>query len=167
MTLISRSATVQMSCFTIPKSRITYLDSNLVALQTGRRHDVSLYGDGKIGIYNNHIQMRSFIYGSGGFARVVAGLPYAGQNFDVIASKDDAAFLGELRLGGAYAFGHNTYGRPIWRLYGGYRAVALTGVALPTNQIPAQFSDVVGVASIKSNGSLILHGLQAGVEIAY
>ena len=89
------------------------------------------------------------------------------KNFDVIASKDDVAFLGELRLGGAYTLRHNSGGRPIWRLYGGYRAVALTGVALPTNQIPADFSDVVGVANIKSNGSMILHGLQAGVELAY
>ena len=121
----------------------------------------SLYCDGKFGIYGNHIQHTSNIFGQGGFATVAAGLPYAGQNFDIKSTKNDVAFVGELRLGGAYNF------RPNWRLYGGYRVIALTGLALPTNQLPANFADTLGVSEVKSNGSMILHGLQAGIEFAF
>jgi hypothetical protein len=52
-------------------------------------------------------------------------------------------------------------------LRGGYRALAVTGIALPSAQIPNNFEDVFGVAQIDSNGSMILHGAFLGVEYNY
>ncbi|MBN1851909.1 MAG: BBP7 family outer membrane beta-barrel protein [Pirellulales bacterium] len=122
---------------------------------------LSVYCDGKYGIYNNHIQHRSLIWGEGGFAVVAPGEPYAGQNFDVESTKDDFAMLGELRLGVTYQFAEH------WQVYGGYRVIGVSGVALPSNQIPMYFADTAAVGVIDSNGSMILHGAQFGVELVY
>ena len=47
------------------------------------------------------------------------------------------------------------------------RAAALTGVGLSTNQFPTDFSNLTEAAEIRSNGSLILHGGYAGIELLY
>jgi hypothetical protein len=122
---------------------------------------LAFYCDGKFGIFGNHIRHHSQIYGPNGFAVVTPGLPYEGQQYDIQTNKDDFSFLGELRLGLAYLV------RPHWRLSAGWRAVAITGVALPETQIPRNFADLPGVATVDSNGSLIVHGLQAGVEASF
>ena len=77
------------------------------------------------------------------------------------SSKDDVAFMGEMMLGGSYNFNCN------WRGILAYRAIAISGVALSTDQIPEDFSNEAQVALIDSNGSLIIHGVQVGVECRY
>ncbi len=52
---------------------------------------------------------------------------------------------------------------PAWSLTGGYRVVAVSGAALPTDQIPTRFDDLAAVDNINSNHSLILHGSFAGL----
>ena len=142
-------------------------ENHLIGFQLGcssnyRMTDrMSLYCDGKCGIYGNHVQHSSLIWGQGGFAVVQAGQPYAGQNFNVQSSKNDVSFLGELRLGLTYSIRRN------WQLYGGYRVIGISGVALPVNQIPMYFADTVGVGLVDSNGSMILHGAQLGIELSY
>jgi hypothetical protein len=137
----------------------------LTGVQLGGRADYllwrrfSVYTDVKFGLYGNHISHRSSIVTGNGSAVVgPAALANVGRPFDVRSTKNDVAFLGELRLGLDYQF------TSTWRLTGGYRAVALSGVALPTDQMPSNFSDIEGVAQIDSSGSMIVHGFLAGIE---
>ncbi len=138
------------------------IDNNLVGFQlgglaryafTGRlRLDLGL----KVGVYGNHISHRSRIGGAAGVATINNG-PNNGAEFLVDNSKDDVAMLSEALLGLNYCLSDR------WSVIGGYRAVAITGVALPTNQI---FPDVRGLQDVQivdSNGSLILHGGYLGV----
>jgi hypothetical protein len=85
----------------------------------------------------------------------------SGADATVRSNKDDVAFMGEMMLGGSYDFTCN------WRGILAYRAIAISGVALSTDQIPEDFSNEEHVALIDSTGSLIIHGVQAGVECRY
>jgi hypothetical protein len=70
--------------------------------------------------------------------------------------------LGELRLGMSYQ------ATCCCRIYGGWRAIGVTGIALATNQSPTQFLDSWQMSNyVNSNGSMILHGLQTGIEWNY
>ena len=77
------------------------------------------------------------------------------------SDKDDIAFLGELPLGGSYDISCH------WRGVLAYRAVAITGVATSTDQIPTDFTNPEWVAIIDSDNSMIVHGVQTGVECRY
>ena len=70
---------------------------------------------------------------------------------------DNVAFLGELRVGASYQCTCNC------RLYGGYRALGATGIALTTYQDISS----TDVPYINCGGSIFLHGLQSGVEFMY
>jgi hypothetical protein len=48
-----------------------------------------------------------------------------------------------------------------------YRAVGLSGVATTIGNIPNEFSDRADVANINSDNSMIIHGVQTGVECRY
>lgn len=111
----------------------------------------------KFGVYANDISHTSRIYGANGNAVVGAG-PNAGRAFAINSRKTDVSFLGELDLGLAYRVGCR------WSLRGGYRAIAISGIALPAGQIPRNFADIDGVANIDSGASTILHGAYAGAE---
>jgi hypothetical protein len=115
----------------------------------------------KFGLYGNHITHHSQVLrGDGTYATVNNG-PYEDEEFNIRSTKNDVAFVGEARLGFNYQFSEH------WRASAAYRAVALTGVALAPNQIPDSFGDLGSVADIDSNGSLILHGAQFGLEFLY
>ncbi|MCR9118174.1 MAG: BBP7 family outer membrane beta-barrel protein, partial [bacterium] len=114
----------------------------------------------KFGVYANDITHQSRIYGSNGTAVVGAG-PNAGRTFDVRSQKTDASFIGEVDLGLSYRLGCH------WALRGGYRAIAISGLALPGQQVPQFFSDIDGVADIDSGASTILHGAYAGAEFSW
>ncbi|MDP6558345.1 MAG: hypothetical protein QGG71_27020, partial [Pirellulaceae bacterium] len=78
------------------------------------------------------------------------------------AEKKDAAFVAEFRTGLDYQF------TPCWSATIGYRVVALTGVALSTNQIPVDYiSAIDSLRTVNTNGSLIAHGAYAGLEYNY
>jgi len=66
-----------------------------------------------------------------------------------------------MRLGGAYDFTCH------WRGVIAYRALAAAGLALSDEQIRPEFSNWANMARIDSNGSMIIHGLQVGVECSY
>jgi hypothetical protein len=113
-----------------------------------------------LGVYGNHMRQSSWIGGAAGTAVINNG-PNAGLAFCVDSSKDDVAVLGEARVGLSCQFTR------CWSGALGYRAVAVTGVALPTNQIYPDLRGIQDVAIVDSNGSLILHGCYAGVEFNY
>ena len=154
-----------------PDSELLYrigVENDLVGFQIGGRADyffhpcLKLYSATKLGLYGNHISHDSFVGGGTGAAVINNPLSaYDGQLFDISSDKTDVAFLGELDLGLDYQV------TQCWSIASGYRAVAVTGVALPTNQVPQFFDDLSGVENINSNGSLILHGAYVRAEFNY
>ncbi|MCA9237008.1 MAG: hypothetical protein KDA44_16155 [Planctomycetales bacterium] len=111
------------------------------------------------GLYGNDIDVHQYFqFPSTGMLRYIQ----SGQSFDARASKTDVAMIGELRLGASYQYSCHC------RLYGGWRVLGISGVALATDQVPGAFIDAPQMNSyVNSNGSLILHGMQAGVEWNY
>jgi hypothetical protein len=139
------------------------VDNHLTGFQLGANmsYCVSckchLFWNSTFGLYNNHINSYQRVYGDQGPATWVG----SGENAAIRSRKDDVAFVGELLLGGSYDITCN------WRGVLAYRAVAISGVALSTDQIPEDFSNQWQVALVDSNGSLIIHGVQAGFECRY
>ena len=123
---------------------------------TGR---FALHCNSNVGVYGNHIEVAQWMDApTGGVVRFANN---GNDTFYVENEKDDVSILGEVRLGASYQYNCNC------RLYGGWRAIGVTGVALTTDQIPSSFNSPNQVAWIHSNGSLLIHGLQAGVEYNY
>ncbi len=94
-------------------------------------------------------------------AAVIANGSFAGQGFDTDSKKNDVAFLGELDAGLSYQIGSH------WRITGGYRVAAFSGIALAPSQIPLDFTDLASAAYVDDHDSLILHGTYAGVEFTW
>jgi hypothetical protein len=117
-----------------------------------------LHLDSLVGLYGNDVDVRQYMTSPTGNVRFIGSQ----ENFDVRSYKTDVAMIGELRLGVSCQISCKC------RLYGGWRAIGVTGIALATDQAPNQFLDVAQLQNyVNSNGSLILHGLQAGVEWNY
>ena len=135
------------------------VENNLIGLQLGCRAEyrvgcnVGLYAEPRFGIFWNHIDHeQNLVTGDGIVATDLAGRPFA-----IDSEKDDFATIGQLDLGVSYQLGCRL------TTYLGYRLVALSGVALTTDQIPQYMSDLVGIENIDSNGHVFLHGIQGGV----
>ena len=123
---------------------------------TGR---FALHCNSNVGLYGNHIEVAQWMdMPTGGALRFANN---GNDSFYVENEKEDISILGELRLGASYQYSCNC------RMYGGWRVLGVTGVALTTDQIPSSFNSPNQVAWIHSNGSLLIHGLQAGVEYNY
>jgi hypothetical protein len=110
-----------------------------------------------VGLFGNDIDVEQYFYSSGGNVTYTTG-----EDFDVDASKTDVSMLGEVRLGASYQATCHC------RLYGGWRAIGITGLALAPEQTPIAFLNAAQMAGyVNSNGSMILHGLQTGIEWNY
>ena len=117
-----------------------------------------LHANTVVGVYGNDVDVRQYMVSPTGLVRYIG----TGEDFNVMASKTDVAMLGELRLGASYQATCNV------RLYGGWRAIGVTGIALATDQTPSAFLSAAQMSNyVNSNGSMILHGLQTGVEWNY
>ena len=84
-----------------------------------------------------------------------------GDNFNLRYEDDQVAVLGELRAGASYQYSCN------WRLFGGYRLLGISGVALAFDQISDQNISAAQTSYVDFDGSIFIHGLQAGVECTY
>ncbi len=148
-----------------------YIDSdvvnNLIGFQLGARTDYhfgqsfTLFATPKIGIYGNYIDSRFEVYrgdGVNGHGTPLGGTPF---DFPVESNKTDFAMLAELDLGMEVALSRT------WTIFGGYRAVAVSGLALADSQFPMFLVDGPGIADIESNGHLILHGAFAGLQCRF
>lgn len=114
----------------------------------------------KAGVYANDASAVSHIGGAAGTAVVNNG-PNDGREWYVAANKTDAAFLGEVHAGlGFQATRHI-------RLLADYRVLGVSGVALPTNQIFHDLRGLQDVELLATNGSLLLHGVFVGGQLAY
>jgi hypothetical protein len=131
-------------------------ENNLVGFQVGAQGDyfftpcLSIYATPKLGIYGNNANATSRLYRGDGL-----------EVFNIDGQKSDFSMLGQLDVGLNYTIGCNT------RLFGGYRALAVSGIALSDDQIPPFLADADGFATLESNGDLILHGAYAGVEVRF
>ena len=143
------------------------VENHLVGVQLGARANwlmtqrFQLHATPKVGVFNNHVSQMQRIYNSTGTAVVDAGNPLAGTVYDINSSKDDVSLLAELDIGFDYRFSCH------WSINAGYRAVAITGVALATSQIPVSFGDIPGAQDIDNDESLILHGGYLGATYAW
>ena len=114
----------------------------------------------KFGLYGNHIQHTSHIFGAAGDAVINNG-PNAGRAWNVSNSTNTVSFLGELDAGLTWSISNH------WSLYGGYRVVGLSNVGLTSNQVFPDLRGINDVEIINFNGSLILHGGYAGVQFSW
>jgi hypothetical protein len=118
----------------------------------------NIFMNSTFGVFDNHIEQNQRMWSGGGGRVYFSG---SNEDFDVSSDKDDIAFLGELRVGGSYDFSCH------WRGVLAYRAVALTGIANSTDQIASDFTSSEWVEIIDSDNSMIVHGVQTGVECRY
>lgn len=152
------------------------LSNELIGLQLGGQANwcvwegLSLFAAPRFGVYGNHMKHHSYVYSDGpsyyganhGFADVGSANPInPGDVFNVRSEKDDVAFIGQLDAGIAWQLGRHI------NLFGGYRVVTLQGVAITTDQIPASFGDIYGVADINNDGCEVLHGAFFGAEFCW
>jgi hypothetical protein len=141
--------------------------NNLWGFQLGSRADwyvtpcFSLHIAPKFGLYANYMEHHSRIYNANGTAVVGPGNPLVGELFDIDTDKTIASFIGEIDLGLDYQFTSNLAAGI------GYRAVAISGLAYATDQIPSNFADLPGVGMIDSNADMVLHGGYASVTLTW
>jgi hypothetical protein len=140
------------------------MENNLVGFQLGANMNYvvasrwNAFWDTSFGVYNNYITQSQRMYNP---INGNAIFTQDGREADVNSTKNDVAFLGEMRIGGGYLF------TPNWRGIIAYRAVALSGVALAPYQIKPEYGNWDQTARIDADGSLIVHGIQAGIECNY
>ncbi len=142
----------------------TATDNNLYGLQLGARLNRGLsdrwsFGLGtKFGIYGNSIDAGQIIQdGNGNLATVPSGP----VDYFLSSSKDEVSTMGELDFVLNYQCDACT------RLNLGYRAIGITGIALSADQIPYNGNDTQEIQRIKSDGTLLLHGLYFGLERSF
>jgi hypothetical protein len=111
----------------------------------------SLYGSGRAGVFNNHINHSQLIEGSNGYAMISAG-NYAGQAYHVNSSRNALAGIGQLDAGVRYNVSCRL------SLNAGYRVVGVAGVATSDGQFTDNFADPRQAAYIRADNSVILHG---------
>jgi hypothetical protein len=118
----------------------------------------SIYGSGRFGVFNNHITSDQYIAGAGGDAFINAG-NYNGTPYRFSNSRNALAGVGQLDVGTRYQLGCH------WSVYGGYRVVAVSGVATAPMQIPQNFGNPVN--EICAGDTVILHGAFLGAQFAW
>jgi hypothetical protein len=145
---------------------ITHVDvqNNLVGFQIGSYMNYrlcrrwSVFAVPKVGIFGNHIVGHNQMALADGMP---ATFDANGDELNFHNSANVFSMLASIDVGFNWAFNRN------WSWIGGYRAVAVTGVALGDNQIPPFFADESGWQTINTNGSLILHGAFTGLEARF
>lgn len=142
------------------------VDNHLVGAQFGCNSTYRCGSSGRwalhcnsvVGIYGNRMEVWNRFESPTSDIRFANG---TNADFNLRYEDDDVAVIGELRAGASYQYSCN------WRLFGGYRLVGISGVALSYEQIPDAFSTPNQVSYVDSDGSVFLHGLQGGVEFTY
>jgi hypothetical protein len=136
------------------------VENNLIGWQVGSRADyrvtcgLSAFADVRFGIYYNDIENRATLQDASG----IYANDQFGNYWNISSHRDDFSTLAQLDLGGRWQVNCN------WSVYAGYRLVAVSGVALSTEQIPFYVADYENLKSVDNNGHLFLHGAFAGVE---
>ena len=112
----------------------------------------------KFGIYNNHVENHFDVRRGDGTVAVPSGAAAGIGTYPVEGSGDVVSFLSEVNLGLEYQVSR------CWSAYGGYRVMAITGLALADDQISQGIVvDIPEIADIDTNGCVVLHGAYFGV----
>ena len=107
-----------------------------------------------VGIFGNDMRKQQYFTGADVyFADNATPTPAAGT-----VTETGFSMLGEFRAGVSYRPWCN------WRLYAGWRAMGVSGVAVGLDQFPYEMSSFASIENINHDGAVIVHGLQAGVE---
>ena len=146
-------------------SRNVDVDNHLVGAQFGMNGIYRLGSTGRwalnlnsvVGVYGNHMEVWNRMDAPAAGVVTLAD----GTVFDLRYEDDDIAMIGELRVGASYQYSCN------WRMFGGYRLLGISGVALAFDQIAQQNATAAQVQYVDSDGSIFMHGLQGGVEFTY
>ena len=118
----------------------------------------------EFGIYNNHMSLDYNLYAvssTTGQQYQASSQTYANPNYPVHSTTDGFAFLTQVDVGLDWQVTRHV------SIQGGYRIVAVTGVGLSDNQIPAFGNDTQAIADIDRNGSLIVHGAFTGFTVCW
>jgi Putative beta barrel porin-7 (BBP7) len=122
---------------------------------------ISFFAGPKMGIYGNNMQYRTYAGTEADAATVVSGNNYDGSPFDLNSNRTAVALLGEMNAGVGMRLTR------CWSAYAGYRAVAASGIATATGQIPHNFANLNDIQRINNSDSLILHGIYFGGAYNY
>lgn len=141
--------------------------NNLIGFQfgidTGFRlaRTLRIFATPKFGIYNNHIDARFDAY-RGDFVR---GNPTPGSGitgtYPVSVDRDVFAVLSQIDVGVDWEFA------PHWSAIAGYRLLAATNLGLADHQFPNNVVDFASLATVKADGSLLIHGAFAGLQFEF
>lgn len=119
----------------------------------------NFFADTNFGIYGNNASVSKRIYGGGGAEYYFQN---GGGAANVRGSETNLAFIGELRAGVGYQVSCNC------RLTAAYRFIGIGGLALGAEELQStDWSNYEAAQHINTNNSLILHGLQTGVEYKF
>jgi hypothetical protein len=139
--------------------------NNLVGVQCGFDaaynlvpgcHGVRLFVSPKVGLYGNCIDQTFEAHTGDG---IDGTGPYG--SFPVHSTRSGVSFLTQIDVGADWQFARN------WSLRGGYRVMAITGMALADDQFPQYMVDIPAIADIQHYGSLVLHGAFVGVTYCF
>ena len=127
----------------------------LVGFQLGNKLEwrvndcFSIYGLPTFGIYGNHCTSDTTLFSC------------TSTTYDIKAAKDIVSFIGQCDVGANWDINCH------WAVTGGYRVLAVSGIALSDNQFPAFLAATGDLANVKTNGDLVLHGAFAGVTFRW
>jgi hypothetical protein len=140
--------------------------NNLVGFQFGADVNYNLgchthlFLNPKIGIYDNHMNLNYNLTNAGGVSAVSTD-PNVPGGYPVNASKDAVALMTQIDVGLGWQFARN------WDAFIGYRVVFASGIGLADDQMPMYWVDLPGIADIKHNSDLVLHGAFAGLTYCF
>lgn len=119
----------------------------------------NVFADTNFGIYGNNAEVYKRVYGGGDSYVTFAN---GGGAAAVRGSETNVAFVGELRAGLGYQVSCNC------RLTAAYRFFGIGGVALGGEEFQnTVWTNAETASHIDTNNSIVLHGLQTGVEYKY
>jgi len=110
----------------------------------------ALFATPKMGLFNNHMTQAQSLYTGDGI-----------YNFNLNASSNGLAVLGEIDLGGQY------YITPRLAVFGAYRLVGISGVALADNVTPHYLNEFPVMQTVNRNGDVLLQGLYTGMQFNF
>ena len=132
------------------------VDNNLFGVQIGGRASfgftdcLSVYAAPRFGVFANYMEHDSRIY--------------SGDNqtaLSISSNNTVVSLLGQLDVGVNYQITSRL------SIYGGYRVVAISGIALADEQIPYLQDDLFGIGDIDHNSNLVMHGATGGLQFSF
>ena len=120
----------------------------------------SVYSNGKAGVFGNNMDIYQRVYGSNGGAVVNNGT-YLGDSCAINTGDTRLAVMGQIDSGIKWQISCR------WSATIGYRVLGVSGVALLSEQIPTDLTNLGAMREVDSSGSLLLHGGYLGAQFCF